>query len=275
MAEIEAASPARATTRVFAKEELEKLRASFEQDGYLVFREVIPRDKLASLSAKVLGEYERQKRGGAMFFGGGTMAGHLNCYPGEDSRFVYETLRERGILGVVETLFPKAAAGPLRPALNLNLPKSVAQNYHIDGYFDDAFVIVNVAMVDTDLVNGAIELAPGSHKRPYKYWQFAVSSLRGARITMKQGDVLVRLSNLWHRGMPNRASVARPMLGFTLGEKGTTHPDPFAIEGGGITFSPNRYRTDLLGRLRERSYVAVPFAHNAARFVLSLVANKG
>ena len=155
------------------------------------------------------------------------------------------------------------------------MPKSIAQNYHIDGYFHDAFMIANIAMVDTDLVNGAIELAPGSHKRPYKYWQFAVASLRGARIQMKQGDVLLRPSNLWHRGMPNRSSVVRPMLGFTMGEKGKDYDDPFAIDGGGITFSPNRYRTDLLGRLRERSYVALPFAHNAARFVMSLVANKG
>ncbi len=92
---------------------------------------------------------------------------------------------------------------------------------------------------------------------------------------MKQGDVLVRLSNLWHRGMPNRAKVPRPMLGFTLGEQGKLYDDPFAIDGGDITFAPNRYRTDLLGRLRERSYVALPFAHNAARFVISLVANKG
>jgi hypothetical protein len=278
MTESATTSPAYATKRTFSRDELEKLRATFARDGYLVFRDAVPKDQLADLSRKVLAEYERQKRGGAMFDGGGTMAGHLNCYPGEASRFAYEALRDQGILDVVAAVAPKAAAGLLRPALNLNLPKSVAQNYHIDGYFDDAFMIVNIAVVDTDLVNGAIELTPGSHTRPYKYWQFAVSSLaslRGARISMKQGDVLLRPSNLWHRGMPNRAAVARPMLGFTIGEKGASHPDPFAVDGGGITFSPNRFRTDLLGRLRERSYVAVPFAHHAARFVMSLVANKG
>ncbi len=167
-------SPTQPITRVFSPEELAKLRASFEQDGYLVFRGAVPKELLSDLTAKVLETFERQKRSGAMFFGGGTMAGHLNCYPGEGSRSVYQALVDQGIIGVVEALVPKVAKVPLRPALNLNLPKSVAQNYHIDGYFDDAFVIVNIAMVDTDLVNGAIELAPGSHKRPYKYWQFAV-----------------------------------------------------------------------------------------------------
>jgi hypothetical protein len=275
MTETATTSATRATPRVFSHDELARLCATFERDGYLVFRDAISKDRLAELSAKVLEEFERQVRTGALFLGGGMMAGHLNCYPGESSRFAYEALRDQGILGVVEALSPKAAAGPLRPALNLNLPNSVTQNYHIDGYFEDAFMIANVAMVDTDLVNGAIELAPGTHKRPYKYWQFAVSAPPGARISMKQGDVLLRPSNLWHRGMPNRAAVARPMLGFTMGEKGAVYDDPFMVEGGHITFSPNRYRTDLIGRLRERSYVAAPFAHNAARFMMSLVANKG
>ncbi len=75
-----------------------------------------PKDQLADLSRKVLAEYERQKRGGAMFDGGGTMAGHLNCYPGESSRFAYEALRDQGILDVVAAVAPKAAAGLLRPA---------------------------------------------------------------------------------------------------------------------------------------------------------------
>src|SRR5215471_15810772 len=138
MSETFATSASRTTKRVFSRDEIERLRATFAQDGYLVFREVVPKDDLADLSSKVLAEFERQKRGGAMFFGGGTMAGHLNCYPGQGSRFAYDALRDQGILDAVETIFPKAAAGPLRPALNLNLPKSVAQNYHIDGYFDDA-----------------------------------------------------------------------------------------------------------------------------------------
>ncbi len=266
-----------ATRRTFSQDEIQSFKQSFAEEGYLVFRSVVSKEKLSDLSARVIEEFERQKSSGALFAGGGMMAGHLNCYPGERSRFVYDDLRDQGIVDVVGAISPKLADGPVRPALNLNFPKSIAQNYHIDGYFGDAFMVVNIAMVDTDLVNGAIEITPGSHKRPYKYWQFAVEGLRrpGARIPMKQGDVLLRSSSLWHRGMPNRAAVVRPMLGFTLGEKGQEYADPFGIDGGRITFSPNRYKPTRMGRLRERSYVAVPFAFNAARFIMSLVANKG
>ena len=45
---------------------------------------------------------------------------------------------------------------PLRVSCNLNLPKSVPQHYHMDGVFAEDFMIANVAVVDTDLVNGAI-----------------------------------------------------------------------------------------------------------------------
>jgi Phytanoyl-CoA dioxygenase (PhyH) len=270
-------SPDTATRYAFSQEEIEKLQQTFAEDGYLVFRDVVSKEKLSDLSARVLDEFERLKQSGVLFTGGGLMAGHLNSCPGEESRFAYDALKDRGILDVVRAIAPRAAAGALRVGCNLNLPKSVAQNYHIDGYFEDVFMIVNVAVVDTDLMNGAIELAPGSHKKSYKYWQFAVEGLRRprARIPMKQGDVLVRPSNLWHRGMPNRAAVARPMLGFTLGEKGMECDDPFGIDGGKITFTPNRFKTNLLGRLRERSYVAAPFAHYAVRFAMSLLANKG
>jgi hypothetical protein len=88
--------------------------------------------------------------------------------------------------------------------------------------------------------------------------------------------VLIRTSNLWHRGMPNRTSTPRPMLAFTLGEKGSDGTsDPFHANGGSITFEPNWYSDDFLGRLRERTFVKAPFTYNAWRFVRSLYGNKG
>jgi len=76
-------------------------------------------------------------------------------------------------------------------------------------------MIANVAVVDTVVENGAIELIPGTHKKFYKYWRFAVERpVRNAiRVPMKTGDIMIRTSNVWHRGMPNKTSVARRILG--------------------------------------------------------------
>ena len=43
------------------------------------------------------------------------------------------------------------------------MPGSVTQHYHMDRTFTNQFMIANVAVVDTNVVNGAIELEP-----PYK-----------------------------------------------------------------------------------------------------------
>jgi hypothetical protein len=92
---------------------------------------------------------------------------------------------------------------------------------------------------------------------------------------MKRGDVLVRTSNLWHRGMPNLTGAPRLMLAFTWEDGGSLQDDPWQQEGGAIAFRPNWFRPSFLGRLRERTFKAAPITYSAYRFVRSLISNKG
>jgi ectoine hydroxylase-related dioxygenase (phytanoyl-CoA dioxygenase family) len=251
--------------------DLEAIKRTFDEDGFVIFRNVVSRERLSQLRDRLQQEFDRAKGSGALFSGGGLISGHLNCFPGEESRFVYETLEQQGIIDVVKALFPKATRLP-NVGCNFNLPNSVAQHYHMDRNFLDHFMIANVAVVDTDLTNGAIDLVPGTHKKFYKFWRFAVERPHRAskRVPMKQGDVMVRTSNVWHRGMPNHTAVARPMLAYTWEDGGTTQGDPFKQEGGKIVFRQNWYRPDFLGRLRERTFVTAPLTYSAYRFVGSL-----
>ena len=239
-------------------------------------KDIVSRARLAELRIKLLDALELSQRTGNLFNGGGSISGHLNCVPGEDSRFAYDALVERGIVDVVRELSPHSF-GPVRVGCNMNLPRSVAQHYHMDGIFLEDFMIANVAVVDTDLVNGAIDVAPGTQKRFYKYCEFAAGRvyLRSKRLPLNQGDVLVRTSKLWHRGMPNNASVPRPMLAFTFGEKGVREGDAFRDNNGKIGFDPNWFKPTRLGRIRERTFVTAPITYAAYRFLTSLVDNKG
>jgi hypothetical protein len=72
--------------------------------------------------------------------------------------------------------------------------------------------------------------------------------------------------------MPNRSSKARPMLSVTIGERSAPPSDPF---DGDIRFHANWYRTDRLGALRERVFVAAPISYSAYRFAKSLRGDKG
>jgi hypothetical protein len=243
-------------------------RCMFADTGFLLFREVVDARKLDVVRADVLREYARVKEAGGLFSGGGTMSGHLNCFPGAGSRFVYETLENRGIFDIVREL----SAAPLRApniGCNLNLPGSGPQNEHVDGYAKDPFLIVNVAARDTDLANGAMEVLPGTHRKTYKYWQLLLESPPRRRLVMKRGDVAIRTSALWHRGMPNSTDEPRPMLAFTWEDGGSTRDDPYEVNDGNIAFFPNRFGTGWRAQLRERAFVAAPRVGLAYRAVQS------
>jgi ectoine hydroxylase-related dioxygenase (phytanoyl-CoA dioxygenase family) len=264
--------------RGMSRELSDELARSFAEDGYFVVRNVVSKEKLALLRSVIIGEFEGMKRSGRLFSGGGAISGHLNCFPGEVSRFAYEALEEHGIVDLIKAICRRPLAHP-NVGCNLNLPGSVVQHYHVDSSFTADFMIANIAVVDTDLANGAIELVPGTHKKFYKFWRFATERPHrfGRRVSMNQGDVLVRTSTLWHRGMPNRTNLPRPMLAFTFVETGDDEkrPDPFLLNEGRIMFYENWYRPNFLGRLRERTFVAAPFTYSAYRFVRSLIGNKG
>jgi len=269
-------SPAPQATKKSPLPNIEQLKETFARDGYLVFRNLVSPERLSALHKQLSQAFDSAKQSGQLFSGGGTISGHLNCFPGESSRFAYEALESNGIIDLIKTVFPKATRLP-NVGCNFNLPHSVAQHYHADRNYLDHFMIANVAVVDTNIANGAIDIIPGSHQKFYKYWRFAMERVaRGStRIEMKQGDVLVRTSNVWHRGMPNMTDVPRPMIAFTWEDGGSTQPDPFMVEGGKIAFRQNWYRPTRIGRLRERTFVTAPVTYSAYRFVTSLYGTKG
>lgn len=250
--------------------------SSFHEDGYVVLKNVVSRDTLREVTGGLNREYAGWVQSTAKFKGGGLLSGHLNCYPGELARPVLNELRSTGTLGLTQKLLPTAPRA-LRLGCNFNLPGSVAQHYHIDGLFVENFLVLNVAVVDTTLENGAIDVIPKTHKRFYKYWEFEANRVaRGStRVPLSAGDVLIRVSTLWHRGMPNKSAAARPMLAFTFGERGVDTDDPFGHAGGQVEFQTNWFTTSLLGRLRERVTVTAPVTYSAYRIARSLIGNKG
>ena len=252
-----------------AREELQRV-------GYAVLPGVVPADQLAEFSHHLTAEYERAQADGGLFEGGGSYSGHLNCFPGERSKFAYEAIREHGVFEIIDE-FAGDDADRLRVTTNYNLPGSGIQHFHPDGLYTEAFLICNVAVVDTDLDNGAIDMIPGTHHRFYKFWRYTLERKWRAskRLPMKQGDVLLRISTVWHRGMPNHTDTARPMLSFTFGETSAPESDPFAIHDGEVSFTPNWYGTDRLSQIREKVFVSMPWLYSSSRFARSLIGNKG
>src|SRR5882672_2979984 len=250
--------------------QMQDLSSRFARDGYLTLPNLVSKSRLGALSEELRSEFARAKANGELLSGGGTISGHLNCFPGAQSRFVYDELEQYGVFDLVRKLSPSATRMP-NIGCNLNLPNSSAQNPHADGYAASAFLIVNVAPVDTNLENGAMEAAPGTHLREYKYWQYVLSGKPALRVCMSAGDVIVRSSMLWHRGMANMSNAIRPMLAFTWENGGSDLADPYTAHGGKITLLANRYAQNLSGRLRERAFTSLPALGKGYLFIRSVV----
>ena len=252
--------------------DIEGFKQAYARDGYFIIPRVVSPERLTELHHALSREFEMASKSGALFSGGGLVSGHLNCFPGAGARFAYDTLQDRGIIDIVKGLHPNVLRMP-NVGLNFNLPGSHTQHYHIDRPFARDFMIVNVAVVDTVIENGAIDMIPGTHKRFYKYTRFVLEGRyrQGVRVPMNQGDVLIRSSNVWHRGMTNQSKAPRPMLAMTWEDGGSSEPDPFEANGGKIRFLPNWFRPTRVGRLRERLFVKVPIAYSALRFGRSLL----
>jgi len=251
-------------------QQMQDLTSAFAREGYVTLPNVVSKSRLAALTDELRGVYARARANGELFSGGGTISGHLNCFPGAPSRFVYDELERYGVFDLVRTLSPSTTRMP-NIGCNLNLPNSSAQNPHADGYAATPFLIVNVVPIDTDLENGAMEVTPGTHLREYKYWQYALSGKPAIRMPASTGDVIVRSSMLWHRGMPNRSKAVRPMLAFTWENGGSDLADPYTAHGGKITLLTNRYGQSLSGRLRERAFASLPALGKSYLFMRSLV----
>jgi ectoine hydroxylase-related dioxygenase (phytanoyl-CoA dioxygenase family) len=185
---------------------------------------------------------------------------------------VIDDLGSSGVLDLLGKVAPEAV-DRLRVNCNINLPGSVPQHYHIDGFYEDEFYLCTIAVIDTDLDNGALDVVPGTNRKSYKYWQFVRerASRRATRMPMQQGDALLRKSTVWHRGMPNLSNEIRPQLTFTFGELIAPTSDPFLEYDGEITFWPNWYSTSRLARLREQAWAKAPAIASTQRFLASLV----
>ena len=248
----------------------DRLRAELDTNGFTILRGVVDRDALDGLNRVLVDAY----RNGPKFEGGGSITGHLNCYPGHAARFVYDTIVERGIADAIVSMRPNRP-NDIRATLNFNLPGSVPQHWHMDGLYTEDFVVCNIAVVDTNLDNGAMDVLPGTNREYYPFWKYAVGReyRRSQRVPMAAGDVLLRRSTLWHRGMPNKTAAPRPLMSLTFGEA-SAPDDPFSI-GVDPEFFPNWYSTSRAGQARERLFVKAPITYSAFRFAKSLTGKRG
>ena len=244
-------------------------REAWARDKFFIVRNLLPKEPLVALAEKTLAEYGQRPAQPL----GGSLSGHINFSTGEFGRQIAQMMRDRGLIDLIDELHGQQMEWDASGG-NLNLPGSHRQHYHMDSNYHDEFIAVMVSLVPTSLQNGAIELFAESFQRRWKYAEFITSDLpkKGFRPTMGVGDILVRSSCVWHRGMPNLTQTPRPWLTYGMRPKGAVNAkaDPFA--GNGVEFKSNFYTAGWKGKVKENLVVHAHWLYSAMRAVRSLSA---
>jgi hypothetical protein len=121
-------------------------------------------------------------------------------------------------------------SGQLFPELPFALPVST--------------IVVNIPLVDFTVENGATEVWPGSHliiddeavrNSPYNVCEEDRAAQHPSfQLEMPAGSVVVRDMRCWHRAMPNRTQIVRPMLALVYFRRFHHSPNAPGIFGAQI-----------------------------------------
>jgi|GEM_PF-2437126 len=239
---------------------------SLQTEGFAVFRSMLEPAYCTRLGRAVVMEHERLLRLGWRFTKGGRFTGHLNFHPGQYGPQVLEQLRGRGIVDLAE----QAIGRRLEVAQyfgNFNRVGSTAQDMHQDWKPPHEAVIINLLLTTTNANNGAAEFVPASHSSQFSYRTlYRSGQIRKARrMCGEPGDVYIRFGTLWHRGMPNRGTAARPMMTIIMTPCDSPAADPDTDEPMG--FYANRYYGKL-ALVRELSEVYLAPLFHCLRYLL-------
>jgi hypothetical protein len=147
--------------------------------------------------------------------GGGQWFGHLSYVPSPSSQIIKEVARSTRIKDVLDIALGKdykiVGFGG-----NANLPGSKYQPAHMDGWLGTDFIVVNIPLGTVTEQNGSTEVWPRTHHEKLTISQFNSAPRQSVRLNAMPGDIVLRYSNLWHRGTPNRSSDVRMMLALLV-----------------------------------------------------------
>ena len=244
---------------------------NFEKDGFIILRNFIKDEEFDSLCEKlkkdVLQEFNiLDKKGGSLM-------GNLNISPGTYSKKIFEKINTEKFKKIMNCISKKNFSSfDIVSGGNLNFQYQYNQHFHTDSKFDNSFLIVNVVTEDIFETNGPLEVLPGTQKEKLPYWRIIFK--KSQKILAKKGDLIIRTSNLWHRGTKNISKNPRLLLAYTfkerIGEKGKLEFE----ENKDLKILNNLFKSNVRGTLRENFYTRLSYLYKSFRLLRSIFTKK-
>lgn len=210
--------------------------AAIRQFGFVILVDAVPKGPLQVLRERMDRDTEELLAYCESIGGNPRERGHLQQGPPVSPEFVFADVAMNGHVNLVcNQLFEH------RPRLtfyngNTNCPGSTTQRLHMDGRHGTlapepvaptSSVVVDIPAGPMNEANGSVQLWPGTHMvRPPEGGPSVPEELEASRKEIegpiqpetKVGDVLIRDTRLWHRGVPNRSSRPRHMIALIVSD---------------------------------------------------------
>lgn len=200
---------------------------------------------------------------------GGSIAGHLNFSFGQNN---HKEIKEKLINKVlpIAKAYLKTDSCNVVIGGNVNLPGSINQHWHSDSNFDENWLIMNFLIDDFTNFNGATEYVEKTHKKYISYFDYLILRIKGkfkmkSLSGMKKGNIILRDSNLWHRGTKNNMNFPRAMLSISFYK---SEVDKIFSAREQVGFYDNWFGNGR--RWIEILYVFFPFIYSLKRVFMSL-----
>ncbi len=238
-------SPAERRRGVLTATHRKQALAAMQRDGVLVLDQIIDHAPLDALKARMDRDSVELLAFCDSIGGNPRDRGHLQQGPPPFAPFVFPEYVANPLLCDALRVILGAEAYCEFYNGNTNCPDSTYQQLHLDAMHPPSpggiaaptsAVVINVVPQDVGEHNGAVELWPGTHRIvvPTPVPDDAIESRRAEvapiRGTFRKGDVLLRDSLLWHRGVPNPSAEYRHMIAmvFVKAEKPRGRPIVFS-----------------------------------------------
>ena len=200
----------------------ESLRLAVQQvqmNGFVLFENAIPRERIAALHDAFLKRLDEQQARAPSNRGNNRYQMHLPFEP----PFIDPLVIEHPLaLAVLDAILGDDCHCHYF-ASDTALPGSEYQSVHSDIHllFPDTSlslpaysIVVNIPLIDVRPEHGPVEIWPGgTHLMPGQMDMKSLAPrMRSELVTMPAGSLLIRDMRMWHRGTPNRSTVTRPHL---------------------------------------------------------------
>jgi len=210
---------------------------------------------------------------------GGYKSGNLNFYPGIYGKKILYLLKKHKFDEYFNFLTnDNIESYKVLLGGNLNFNNSKYQFFHTDGNWNPRMIVLNIATSNIDKTNGPLEIIAKSHKYNFSYWRFSLANFfaKKKKISLNEGEILIREHRLWHRGTKNNSENTREMMGIMFIKRQDNEKIEISNEENtnNIYIHPNIFGNSKKEKIKEFIFINFKFILFFYKFLKSFIKKK-